>query len=250
MTRLFALSLLLLATHFAHASPLPDQPHIYVEGSAEVEVEPDLLEFNIRLEKTDMDLARAKTEVDEKSVKLISLSKSLGVADADIASTPLRVHPEYSYEEGKQVLLGTKVSREVTVTLRDLKKYAAFMGALTETKISEIVSAKLAISKENQRKTDEALLKALEDAKQRAESIAALQGVKLGKAYSTSEFDLRGDEQYSLVVNRQIYGEAGANFAEAMVSADAGSLQRLGKEPFEPGTIKAKAEVFVVYLVK
>lgn len=249
MIRLLSLGFMALMLNLANASPLPDAPHIYVEGSAEVDVEPDLLDFSIRLEHTNLDLARAKEEVDAKSVKLIGLSRQLGIADADISSTPLRLHPEYDYAEGKRVFLGTKVSREVNVTLRDLKKYAAFMAALTETKVSEIVSARLAISPENKQKTDQALLKALEDARNRAAAIAKLQEVKLGRAHSISEFDLRNEEQYKLIVNRNITGDASAGFAEAGV-ADAVSLQRSGKEPFEPGTIKAKAQVFVVYLVK
>lgn len=249
MIRLLLPGLLALTLNLANASPLPDAPHIYVEGSAEVDVEPDLLDFSIRLEHTDLDLARAKGEVDAKSVKLIELSRQLGVGDADISSTPLRLHPEYDYADGKRIFLGTKVSREVNVTLRDLKKYAAFMGALTTAKVSEIVSARLAISPENKQKTDQALLKALEDARTRATAIANLQGVKLGRAHSISEFDLRSDEQYKLIVNRSITGDASANFAEAGV-ADAVALQRSGKEPFEPGTIKARAQVFVVYLVK
>jgi uncharacterized protein YggE len=249
MIRLILLSLMVLSFNLAYASPLPDAPHIYVEGSAEIDVEPDLLDFSIRLEHTDLDLAKAKAEVDAKSVKLIGLSRQLGIQDADISSTPLRLHPEYDYTEGKRVFLGTKVSREVNVTLRDLKKYQSFMAALTETKVSEIVSARLAISPENKQKTDQALLKALEDARSRATAIANLQGVKLGKAHSISEFDLRNEEQYKLIVNRNITGDASANFAGAM-AADAVSMQRSGKEPFEPGTIKAKAQVFVVYLIK
>jgi uncharacterized protein YggE len=59
------------------ANPLPTKPHVYVEGSAEIEVVPDTITFKVSLEKVDVDIAAAKADIDLRSQKLINISKEL-----------------------------------------------------------------------------------------------------------------------------------------------------------------------------
>lgn len=242
MKKLLVSAVLMFAAVAVVASPLPSKPHIYVEGSATVKAEPDEMRFSVTLEHTADTLGQAKAVVDERSHTLIDLSKKMGIAAEDIATTALRVYPSYSYENNRQVQNGTTVSRQVDLHLRDLTKYPAVMKAFVEAEISQMISTQLLVSDE-EKLADQALVKALKDAQQRAQSLAAAQGRKLGGAYSISEFLTRDDDRYKLQVSRGVVGESGS-----AVQKD--SMARSASEPFEPGKMEATAQVYVVYLLK
>ncbi|WNO09677.1 SIMPL domain-containing protein [Teredinibacter sp. KSP-S5-2] len=234
---------LLAAT--AIASPLPQQPHIYVEGSAQVEVEPDTITFSVELEKTLPELEAAKKDVDLRSIKLIQTCKELAIPTANISTTALRIYPSFTYRNGEQIPNGTSVSRRVDIKLQDLSRYGEVMKALVDAQISKTVSTQLSVSKEKE-STDKALEAAQEDAKQRARMIARSQGKRLADVYSISEFMDRREEVYQLTPARSIAGQSSSE-----LKAEMSSLMRVGgTEPFEPGRMVATAKVYVVYLLK
>ncbi len=224
------------------AGPLPDKAHIYVEGSGEIEVAPDQMTITVGLSHTDQDIALAKQKVDERSTILIEACKDLGISLEDLATTALHVSPEYEYRGGERVPLGTRVYRQVDITLRDLEKYPQLMAALIDSDISNTVSTRLEMSNEKEL-SDRALAAAIDDARQRAQGMAKSLGRKLGKAHSVSEFDLRREER------GQLFTARGTDAQSA--SMDAVAFSRKGSsEPFVPGLIVAKAQVYVVFLIK
>ncbi len=234
---------LALASISALASPLPSKPHIYVEGSATIEVEPNEMSFSITIAHTAPDVSTAKNNVDSRSIKLIDLCKEIGISVTDIATTTLRVSPAYTYRNDRRVPDGTTVSRDIDILLRDLSQYPKIIQAFIDSDISQTISTKLLVS-EGSKVTDSALEKALVDARQRASKLAAAEGKKLGGIYSISEFMTRGDERYMLHVSRDITGRSTnlIHTRAAMLNAPS--------EPFEPGVMVARAQVYVVYLLK
>lgn len=239
---LLALAMLLSAVPL-WANPLPAQPHVYVEGSAEVEAEPDIMTFSISIQALNLDLAKAKADVDERSRLLLDTCKKMGIKPADIATTALNIRPEYEYRDQQRVLTGNQVSRQVDITLRDLKKYPAMMQALVDAKISETINTNLSLSNK-QELENKAQVAAMADARARAERLAKSQGKKLAAPWSISEFNNRGNERWQLLPARELMGSS------ANMKADAMSLQRTGGEPFEPGLMKLSAQVYVVYLLE
>lgn len=243
MKKLFVMCLAALAVP-ALASPLPDKPHVYVEGSAEVEVTPDLMTFTLSIEKSDLDLAKAKADVDSRSTLLINTCKKLGIKPDALATTALSIFPEYDYKDQIRVFSGNRVSRQVDIKLKDLTKYSQVMKALVDAQITQTINTKLSVSDEKPLE-DKVLVNAMADAKVRAERLAKSQGKELGEPFSISEFNTRAEETYNLRVSRAIVGDS---------ASDAAPQSRLSKmesgEPFEPGVMKARAQVYVVYLLK
>lgn len=233
----------LLLTGQALATPLPNQPHVYVEGSAELEVEPDTMTFTLSIQKVDLDLAKAKADVDARSRLLIDACKKFGIKAEDIATTALNIRPEYEYKDNQRVLTGNNVSRQVDITLRDLKKYPEMMKALVDAKISETINTNLTVA-DKKAVEEKAQTAAMNDARARAERLAKSQGKTVGEPWSISEFNNRGNERWELTPNRQLMGSSAAMKADGM------SLQRVASEPFEPGVMKITAQVYVVYLLK
>src|SRR5690554_1722104 len=122
MNRLLALALIFMSS-FALANPLPSKPHIYVEGSAEIEVIPDQMTITLGLSAENMDVAIAKQDVDKRSHTLITTLKAMAIEAKDIGTTALQVTPVHDYVDGKQVPRGSRVYRQVDITLRNLEKY-------------------------------------------------------------------------------------------------------------------------------
>lgn len=239
---LFAVALMAISS-FVTANPLPAQPHVYVEGSAELEVEPDMMTFTLSIQKVDIDLAKAKADVDARSRLLIDTVKKFGIKTNDIATTALNIRPEYEYKDNQRVLTGNSVSRQVDINLRDLKKYPDMMKAMVDAKISETINTNLTVAdkKSIEEKVQAA---AMEDAKARANRLAKSQGKAVGEPWSISEFNDREQERWKLIPNRQLRGSSG-KLAEvsAMRMADS-------SEPFEPGIMRISAQIYVVYLLK
>lgn len=228
-------------------TPLPSQPHVYVEGSAELEVEPDMMTFSLSIQTVDLDLAKAKADVDQRSRLLIDTVKKFGVKAEDIATTALNIRPEYDYRENKRVLTGNNVSRQVDINLRDLKKYPAMMQAMVDAKVSETINTNLTVA-DKKAVEEKVQAMAMDDAKSRASRLAKSQGKVAGDPWSISEFNNRGNERWELRPARGLMG----NSAREMVAASAADVGRfkMGAEPFEPGVMKITAQVYVVYLLK
>lgn len=231
----------LICVAATQAGPLPDKPHIYVEGSAEIEVAPDQMTITVGLEETNQKLAVAKEDVDERSRRLIKAVKDLGVAPEDLSTTALHVNPAYEYRGGEQVPLGTRVYRQVEITLRDLSKYTQLIAALVDAEISNTVSTQLEVSNQ-EALTDQALVAAVEDARKRARALANAAGKGLGAAWSVSQFDMRTYERH------QVFAVSGLR-DKGNVMQEGGFAAR-ASEPFEPGMITASAQVYVVFLLK
>lgn len=233
----------LLLSFPALATPLPAQPHVYVEGFAELEVEPDTMTFSLSIQTVDMDLAKAKTDVDARSRLLIETCKKFGIKAEDIATTALNIRPEYDYRENQRVLTGNNVSRQVDITLRDLKKYPEMMKALVDAKISETINTNLTVS-DKKAVEEKAQAAAMSDARARAERLVKAQGKSIGDPWSISEFNNRGNERWELKPARNLMGNSSREMAGmAMKVSDSA-------EPFEPGVMKISAQVYVVYLLK
>ena len=241
--KLMMLMAALLLSAGVFATPLPAQPHVYVEGSAELEVEPDMMTFTLSIQTVDMDLAKAKADVDARSRLLIETVKKFGIKANDIATTALNIRPEYEYKESQRVLTGNNVSRQVDINLRDLKKYPEMMKALVDAKISETINTNLTLA-DKKAVEEKVQTAAMNDAKARANRLAKSQGKTAGEPWSISEFNNRGNERWELTPNRELMGRSG------VMKADASSLQRMASEPFEPGVMKITAQVYVVYLLK
>lgn len=226
----------------ALATPLPNQAHVYVEGSAELEVEPDTMNFTLSIQTVDIDLAKAKADVDKRSRLLIDTIKKFGIKAEDVATTALNIRPEYEYRDNQRVLTGNNVSRQVDITLRDLKKYPDMMKAMVDAKISETINTNLTVA-DKKAVEEKAQTAAMNDARARAERLAKTQSKTLGDPWSISEFNNRGNERWELRPARSLMGSSAREGAMAMKMSDS-------SEPFEPGVMKITAQVYVVYLLK
>lgn len=229
-------------SYTALASVIPNEPHIYVEGSSEFGIFPDQIKLSVSLSSVNLDAEVAKTEVDQRSLKLFEAVKQLNIKDADITATPLQINPAFEYEDRKKIDQGTRVNRNVDITLKDLNKYSQLNDILIHAGVTSKISSVVEVSNERELKK-KALMLALKDARVKAESLAELQNKSIKDVHSISEFKTREDNSYNLRPAQAIYGQS---------YAVAEQRRRVPPAPgiFEIGEMRVTATVYVVYTIE
>lgn len=208
----------------AWGDALPDQPHIVVNGRSEVKAIPDTLRLSLSLTEVGQEVAVAREQVESRSQQLIDTLKRFGVAKSDITAASLDITPHYNWNNKAQIYVGTEVSRQIEVTLRDLTRYDELIRAIIEAKVARISRTQLESSREKELRK-QALQAAIADARQTAELLVAGFPEKLGPVYAITS----SGPGYRMRANYEM--------ADRMAMASA----------FEPGEIELSESVQVVF---
>lgn len=215
----YVLSLVVLSSTFAE-----EVRTISILGSAQLKVDPDSAEVDMAVTIVDMDVLKAKKQVDTSMSKLLEVAKKMQIASEDVTATALHVTPQYDYNAGNK-LVGYETTRSLTLTLRDLAKLDQLLNACIEAGVNQINGIELHTSKEKELKA-KALSMAIADAKERAAIIAGEFGVEIGTVQSITA----GEGTIALSLSVPVEG----------LSADS----------YQPGKIKVDADIAVVFQLK
>src|SRR5579872_1405627 len=98
------------------------QGRITVKGEAEVKVVPDQVLYALSVQTNDMDIDKARADNDSKVTAVLAMVRKLGVAEKDLQTDYINVEPRYEYRDKKQEFVGFYVTKNITVTLRDISK--------------------------------------------------------------------------------------------------------------------------------
>jgi len=169
----------------AAASPLPDFPFINVSGEAHLEVAPDKARIQFVIRQTAAKADTATEAVYRQGRELMQFLASQGVTEADIDAAQINkdaLHKDYN----DRTITGYEASQPISITLHQLTNYVAIMDYLF--KQPQIFSIHGSFDS-SQREQHELKLsrQAGADARQRAERLAAAQGVKISAVFAISE---------------------------------------------------------------
>jgi len=240
--------LMLLSSALAAQTTLPSAPHVYVQGIGHVEVDPDVLKISGTITVNALDAATAEGEVQEKSARLLAVAHDRGIDADDIQASTVSVSPTFAYNAGETRFTGYAVRREFEIAVGGLENYYATVQAFVESATLDYVNVLFSYSEIDTAVRD-AQLAAIDDARQRAESLAERAGARLGSVYSISEFDLRQEEEFLLKPSRSFYESELGDSETVVVTgariADFSSAR--GTQLFQGDSVSASAEVYVVY---
>lgn len=158
---------------------------ISVTGTAEVNVAPDEAILSLGVESRDKDLGMAKSRHDKHVRQLMALARKAGVEGKDIQTSALRMGPNYS-EEKVPRLLGYEVSQTIDMTLRDLSKYEALMTNLLIAGVDRVQGIQFVVT-DPKKYREEARVRAIRAARDKAVVMAAELGQTVGKPWEISE---------------------------------------------------------------
>lgn len=163
-----------------------DSRFINVNGQGEIEAWPDFLTFQILISAEDKTASTAKSKVDEAMNALLQITNSLNIDEKNIEAARLTNQPVYTWNNNERQLRGEKVSRNVTITLRNLEQHTPLLHQLLQQDNTHIQHSQSGFD-------DPAALSlkatnlALQQAKQKAQSMANTLGNRLGKVLSIDE---------------------------------------------------------------
>jgi uncharacterized protein YggE len=183
----FALVALLTASVSTFAQTVPP-PTISVTGEAEVSVAPDQAQIDGGV-TSEAKTAREASDANNKAMTaILPALKAAGIAEADIQTSRLSLYPQSSpvKTNGPMQITGYRASNRVTIRIRDVTKVASTLDALVSAGANEIGGINFIVSQAS-KALDEARVRALDDARRKAEIYAKAANVRLGTPTSISE---------------------------------------------------------------
>jgi len=194
-----------------------------VEGKGDVRVTPDMALLNLGVETIAPTAGEAQKENAEVMQAVIAKLLSLGVDQTQIKTTGFSLWRVSQYREGKQEFKGFQVSHTLEVPVMDLEKVGAILDASIEAGINSVQSVVFTLRNPHPG-YQEALSKAVKQARVKAEAIAAAEGLKIKSIKS--------------IVEKQTWGPWFAAEGEGKGGAIT---------PFVPGGLKIEAQVTVTF---
>lgn len=173
---------------FDYIGQSPEYKHeITVTGEGKIVAVPDIAVTSVGIRTEKKDVLTAQKENTEKMNKLISDLKKLGIDSKDLKTTSYSIYPEYDYLPDRgQVLKGYTVNQSLEVKIRDLDKIGDALSIAAAGGANEVSGVSFTIDDEELYKK-QAREKALASAKEKADALAKIAGVKLGRITSFSE---------------------------------------------------------------
>ena len=229
-----------------HAS---ESPRLSVDAKAHIDVVPDRATLNARLwedtpaierlaEEENAALGEARAKLETRASKLITTLESQGIERDAISAGSLNIYPRqiHNRNEGNsdKTLKRTRLERPFKVQLDDIEQVSAILDTLISAGVNQLDGVEFDL-KDRDAVTDEALVKALEKARHKADLMASTLGAELGKVHHIQETQSPMYQPRMMAVSAELNDAAGSKAPQA---------------EYRPGTIRIDAEVSVEWLLK
>jgi uncharacterized protein YggE len=157
---------------------------IHVTGQGIVPAVPDIVEFRLGVDAQAETVAEAQSQAAQAMTRVLAALAGNGIADRDIQTQHLSIRQvtRWDPERDVQVVIGYRVSNNVLATISDTDKAGAVVDAVVSAggDLTRINGLSFSVDDPAPYR-EEAREKAMADAKARAEQLARLGGVRLGK---------------------------------------------------------------------
>ena len=173
-----------------------EQTGLVVSGEGLGSYVPDIAVLRLGIESQETTVAQAQLRAREAMAKVVAALKGKGVADKDIQTQYFSIQPVTQYIEetvggirrGRQITVGYIVSNTVQAKLRKVDEAGPIIDAVAVaggdlTRIDSISFTKEDITQEKNLARE----KAVKDAQAKAQQIAGLLGIELGKPLYITE---------------------------------------------------------------
>ncbi|PLT35967.1 SIMPL domain-containing protein [Bacillus sp. V5-8f] len=149
-----------------------------VSGEETVQAAPDQAVITIGATTENKDPARAQQDNAEIISRVINLIKALSIPESQMKTVEYRIDPQYDHPEGTQIFKGYKVTHLIQITTSDIGQVGEIVDTAVKNGANTVSSVRFTVS--NQKAYyNRALSYALENARQKAVSMAKTLGVTL-----------------------------------------------------------------------
>ena len=206
----------------------PTAEGVQVTGVGSVYGDPDIAVLSLGVAAEEPTVAEANEAAAYAMQQVLDSLKTNGIAESDIQTRHFSIRPVYSYTNNQQVLRGYEVSNTVSAKVRDIDNTGKIIDDVVTAggKWTRVNSIGFAIDDPSGLE-EQARVEAMKDAKSKAQTLAELGGVELGKPLSISE---------------SAGGVTPVYRYEDAVSPGGGA-----STPIEPGELEVTISVVVIY---
>ena len=161
---------------------------VYVNGQGVVTVAPDTASVIVGVNIIEKTLSEAQAKATTQMTAVIDALKAAGIDEKDIQTVNYSVNILQNYDSNGNpaTIEGFQVSNQVNVTVRDL----AQLGTILDTVVGQGANAIYGISffvNDPSAAASQARTLAVQDAKRKADELAAAAGMTVGRIISISE---------------------------------------------------------------
>jgi hypothetical protein len=168
----------------AGAATLSNQPTgISVQGQGVVSVKPDVAEVWLGISVKAATLAAAQREASDRMNQVLAKLTSLGIAEKDIKTVRFSIFPEYDRDRS---LTGYRVDNIVSVKSKALDKVGELLDGVVEAGANRVERVSFTVE-DRKPLAAKAREEAMADARAKAEQLARLAGVRLGRPTLVTE---------------------------------------------------------------
>lgn len=217
---------------FFPAGSIDKEKTITSTGSSEILAMPDQAEIYMRIEVLRQTTAEAASESKEKSDAVLKTLEEFKGAKAE--TTSYNIYKKEDWSEKGPVFKGYAATYSLKVTTKNFDETGKIIDQAVSKGVNLVDNVQFTLSKdEEERIRKDALKKAGENARQKAEAVAEGLGFKLGDIVSVSESNF----YYPPIV-----------FGKAVEAVEAG--EKVADLKIQPMDITVSASVNVVYGIK
>ncbi len=159
-----------------------------VDGKGEATVIPDTASFSVGITKSSSTVKDAQDTVNNTITKITQDLKNLGVNEKDIKTTDYSVNPNYDFLNGRQNTNGYTVSANLDIKVKPIDKANKAVDISTADGANMVNGVIFTVDDATLKSLEEkARNMAIDDARQKAESIAYAAGIRLGRIVNVQE---------------------------------------------------------------
>jgi uncharacterized protein len=201
---------------------------ITVSGEGSVFAAPNRATATVGVRTENQNLQSAQAENAEKSNAMLAALRNLGIAKDDIKTADFRIDPIYTYEDGKQLFQGYRVTHLYNITIRNIAQAGLIIDTAVENGANEIMNIQFSVA-EPQELYNRALSMAVVDSYNKAQTVARTLGIQTSIS--------------PLTITEETQKGSPGPFLVASLDTSSGS-----GTPIEPGKLEIKATVTGTYI--
>lgn len=187
--------------YFIGKNPQIDRT-IDISGEGKVTAIPDIAILSLGMENNSLNIQDAQKKNSDTMNSLVSQLKALQISPDDIKTSNYSINPQYDWNNGQQTLRGYSVSQNITVKIRKTDLVDQVLKIAGDLKLNQVGGLSFDIDNPELYQ-QQAREKALENAKAKAEALAKIMGVKLGKVISFSEYNSYAPTPYPMYASKE-----------------------------------------------
>ncbi|NIN65602.1 MAG: DUF541 domain-containing protein [Anaerolineae bacterium] len=203
---------------------------IMVMGEGKASAEPDLTVITIGVETRAATADGAAEENSERMAQVMDALQRREIADEDIRTVDYSIRAEIDWDDDERRILGYVVSNSVSVKIRDVDQVGDVLDAVTDAGANNIYGIQFTFDDPSELR-EAARAEAMGEAQSKAQALASLAGVGLGKPRMISESFVEPVPFYM----ERVYA----------APAEAG-----GVVPVSPGQLEVRVQVQVTYDIR